>query len=97
VSTSPPPDPREGRFDGLARAMTVATVLATAAAVAGAALPGPAGTLAGATMVVVLVAAPLLRVLWLVQRWARRGDRRFAAVGLGVLVVVAVGTVLATV
>jgi hypothetical protein len=42
----------------------------------------------GVATVVVLVIAPIGRVLWLLVRWTRRGDRRFAvaaAVLLGVM------------
>lgn len=90
-----PFDPRRGRFDALSRSMTAAMVLASAAAVLGVLLPGRAGELAGLVMVVVLVATPLARVLWLVGRWFRRGDPRYAAVGVGVLAIVAAGALLA--
>jgi uncharacterized membrane protein len=43
----------------------------------------------------VLVAAPLVRVVWLVRRWLARGDRRYAAVGVAVLVVIAGGVLIA--
>ncbi len=38
---------------------------------------------------------PLVRVAWFARRWWVRGDRRFAIVALGVLVVVAAGALLA--
>ncbi len=49
------------------------------------------GRAAGIGMIALLIAIPLVRVLWLVVRWWSRGDRRFALVGVFVLFVVAVG------
>jgi hypothetical protein len=46
---------------------------------------------AGIAMVAVFVVAPLGRVLWLIVRWQRRGDRRFALVGVVLLAVVLTG------
>jgi hypothetical protein len=64
---------------------------ATAIAVVGSAIavlvPGRVGQAAGAAVVATLVAAPLLRVLWLAVRWVRRGDLLFAGVA-GVLLVI---------
>jgi len=42
---------------------------------------------AGAAIVIVLV-APVLRIIWLANRWFRRGDPRFGWVAIGVLGVV---------
>jgi hypothetical protein len=42
-------------------------------------------------MVAVFVAAPLGRVIWLMVRWQRRGDWRFALVGAVLLAVVLTG------
>lgn len=88
----PGPDPRADRFDALGRWLGVglwATVLATLLAVL---VGGAVGDAFGTAAIVVLVAVPLARVAWFVLRWARRGDRRYALVGAGVLLVVAVGT-----
>lgn len=49
---------------------------------------------AAAGLLALLVAIPLVRVAWLVVRWFRRGDRRYAAVGLFVLAVAALGWLL---
>lgn len=90
----PPPDPRADRFFGLERwlrtALLAAGILATASLVAG----EEYGPDLGALTIAVLVGVPLGRVLWLVLRWSRRGDTRFAIVGAGVLGVVAVGALL---
>ena len=94
--SGPPPDPRAGRFTVVARALDLALLLcAVASAVAEVAGHGPTARAAGAALVVLLVGAPVLRVLWLVARWFRRGDPRYALVGLGVLAVMVAGTLLA--
>ncbi|NTU83747.1 MAG: hypothetical protein HGA45_30975 [Chloroflexales bacterium] len=46
---------------------------------------------AAVVMVVVFVAAPIGRILWLMVRWVRIGDWRFALVGAALLAVVATG------
>ena len=58
-------------------------------------LPDPVGDAASVTAVGVVVAVPLMRVAWLAVRWYRRGDRRYAAVAAGVLLIVGAGSVLA--
>lgn len=90
-----PADPRLDRYRpvtvGLRRAVAVVAVLSAGAVV----LPDPVGAWFGVALVTVLIGAPLVRVLWFVVRWFRRGDPRFAFVGIGVLVVIAIGTALA--
>ena len=55
-----------------------------------------AASIALATVVVgAVVATPLLRVLWLVHRWRQEHDRRFVAMGLALLGVIAAGAALA--
>jgi hypothetical protein len=92
---STPPDPRANRYDGLSRGLRVAAYATAVLAVLCTVTAGAVATTAGTVMVVLLVAVPLLRVLWLAQRWIRRGDLRFALVAGGVLTVVALGAVLA--
>ena len=66
--------------------------LAFVAALAGLLLPDPVRAAA------IVVAAPLLRVAWLAIRWYfRGGDRRYAAVAAGLLLVVGAGSVIALV
>jgi uncharacterized membrane protein YhaH (DUF805 family) len=92
VPTGPPPNPRIGRQRYLARALEVLMVLTVIVAGATLVLPGRAGEVAGTAMVAALIAAPVVRVGWLLVRWARLGDRRFAltaAALLGVLLVAA--------
>lgn len=92
-----PLDPRLDRYRPLAAGLQRAVVLSAALAVLAVVLPDPVGAWCGWALVVVLVGAPLLRVLWFVRRWVQRGDPRFALVGVGVLLVVAAGAVLALV
>jgi len=82
-----------GRFQ--APALTWVTRAVFAAGVLGAVLPGDAGTAAASGAVAVIVATPLVRVAWLVARWRREHDRRFAVLGLALLAVVATGAALA--
>lgn len=42
-----------------------------------------------------VIAAPILRVLWLIRRWAQEGDWRFVSIGAGLLGVIAAGAVVA--
>ena len=92
-----PPDPRSGRFERLSTALSVAVAVAAVLVLGALLLPGRAAEVTGGALVAVLIAAPLLRVAWFVHRWFRRGDPRFAFVGLGVLGVVAAGALLALV
>ena len=88
-------DPRFDRFRPLSNALGWALVTVTALAAASVVLPSPWGGRVGVVLVATLVVVPIARVVWLIARWIRRGDRRYAAVGIGVLVVIAVGALLA--
>jgi len=79
----------------MVRALRLFGWVAFGAALAGVVLPDPVGNAASATAVGVVVAVPLLRVAWLAIRWYRRGDRRYAAVAAGLLLIVGAGSVLA--
>ncbi|MGB8862229.1 MAG: hypothetical protein WCC60_23440 [Ilumatobacteraceae bacterium] len=81
---------------GMAGFLRAAVVLAFALAVVGALVPGAVGRASCVAMVAVIVAVPLVRVIALGVHWLRAGDRRFAAAAGGLMVVVAVGTVLAS-
>lgn len=81
-----------GRYQGpgltwLTRMLIVAGVLA-------AVLPGAAGVWLATAAVATVVAAPLVRVAWLVFRWSQEHDRRFIGIGLALLGVVATGALL---
>ena len=90
-----PVDPRLDRYRPLTRALLWALVACVALSGAAVVLPDPIGRWVGVAVVALLVGAPVARVLWLVARWFRRGDTRFALVGCGVLSVIAAGVVLA--
>ncbi len=92
---SPPTDPRADRFARLSSALGIAVNVAAVLVLGALLLPERVGEVAGGALLVVLVATPLLRVAWFVQRWYRRGDVKFALVGASVLVVVGVGAGLA--
>lgn len=94
-SPDAPLDPRAHRFERLVASLRIAAWIVAALALVTLALPADAGKVPGSVLLAALIVAPLARVAWFVQRWARRGDRRFAAVGFAVLVVVAVGAALA--
>ena len=84
-------------LDQLGKGLFWAVVASAVLAAVGLALPGRVGRDVATAAVVVVVAAPLLRVVWLIVAWWRGGDRRFVAVGLVLLAVVATGFVLALV
>lgn len=93
---SPPADPKASRYTALSKALRVAVWVAVALSLGGVVLPSSVGASLAAALVALLIAVPLARVVWLVQRWFRRGDLRFGLVGLGVLVIVAVGALIAS-
>ena len=78
----------------LAQALRGATIATFVLAIVGL-TPGRVGDVAGAIAVGMVVAAPLLRVLWLMIRWARARDARFAAMAAALLVIVLGGAALA--
>lgn len=77
-----------------APALTWLTRLVVVVGVLGAALPGGAGIAVATVAVAAVMAAPLLRVLWLVFRWKQERDHRFIAVGIGLLAVIGLGALL---
>ena len=86
------PDPFANRQVRLVRALQVATVVAAILSAVGL-FAEPAAVAA----VAVLIAAPMLRVAWLAQRWRRRGDPRFAFTAVALLLLVGSAPVLAAV
>ncbi len=65
----------------LARLIGRATYALMAAALAGVLLGGQMGLFVDGIVVVTFALVPWLRVLWLVQRWQKIGDKRFALAG----------------
>lgn len=85
----------DSQVRGTGRAMQIAAIVAFGLAAVGALLPGAVGRAAAIAVVAFIVAVPLLRVVSLGVHWQRIGDRRFAGVALGLLVIVATGSVIA--
>ena len=71
----------------LSRILQIALVVTFVFALGGAFIPGSIGTVSGTACIVILIAAPVLRVGWLVVDWARLGDTRFAVLGGALLLV----------
>jgi hypothetical protein len=94
VSSGIPTDPKEGRQRTLVAFLRAAIVAVAAFAVAGLVAPEPWDRRVGNVVVGLLVSVPAGRAAWLVVRWVRKGDRRFAAVGVVLLAVMASGYVL---
>lgn len=91
-----PDDPRLERYRPLSRLVSSGIFAVGLLAVLALAAPAAVAEPLGAAMVVFLAAIPLLRVAWLVGRWFRRGDPRFALLGLLVISVPVIGLLLAT-
>ena len=81
-----------GHYQGPALTWLTRTVIVTG--VLGAALPGGVGVAIATASVAAVVAAPLVRVAWLVFRWTQERDRRFVVLGSALLAVVAAGAAL---
>lgn len=82
-----------GHYQG--PALTWLTRLLVVLGLLGAALPGDARIAVATATVAGVVAAPLLRIAWLVFRWVQEHDTRFVVIGLALLAVVGTGAVLA--
>jgi hypothetical protein len=91
IGSVAPPNPRADRQRFLVAYLRVALAAAFVIGVLELILPEDLRDEAATVMVAVFVAAPIGRVLWLMVRWARRGDWRFALVGGALLAVVATG------
>ena len=89
-----PPNPREERFrpmgEFLLAELVAVIILAALSLVADERVSGASGV----GMIALLVAIPLLRVIWLVGRWYSRRDFRYSATGAFVLCVVLAGYLL---
>ena len=83
----PPLDPREERFRPLVSFLRAGIALVATLGVLALLVGGELGEDLAAALVVLLVVLPLVRVTWFVARWYRRGDLRFALVGVIVLLV----------
>jgi len=72
--------------DAFARITTGVLVVAVISAAVGVVVAGDFGRVLDSLAVIALAALPGLRVVVLAVRWARAGDRRYAAAALGLLV-----------
>ncbi len=78
-------------------ALRIISAVVIGAAAASLAVPAPLDERLAAGALVLVAATPLVRVGWLIFRWAQEGDRRFAALGVALLMVVAVGAISAAI
>ena len=79
----------------LSRILSVALAVTFLFAFGGAFIPGTAGQWSGTACIAVLIAAPVLRVAWLVVDWTRIGDLRFSLLGSTLLMILAFSGVIA--
>jgi len=93
IGVGPAPNHRRGRQRFLIVYLRVTLIGAFLIGVAELLLPTETQDEAGVVMVAVLIAAPLGRIVWLLVRWLRIGDWRFALVGAVLLGVVATGLI----
>ena len=91
IGDGAPHNPRAGRQRFLVAYLRVALIAAFVIGVLELVLPVDLRDEAAIVMVALFIAAPIGRVVWLMVRWARRGDWRFAVVGGVLLAVVATG------
>lgn len=84
-------------LDSLAGALWWTALTAAGLGAVALLLPGALGIAVAVAAVTVIVAGPLLRVVWLIAAWARTGDQRFVLTGCVLLAVVAAGAALAVV
>lgn len=75
-------------------ALRFATRLGFALGLVGVVGLGRVSTIAAGAAVALVIATPMVRVLWLIRRWASEGDRRFVLTGTALLVVVAAGAII---
>lgn len=76
----------------LRRATQLVLLLSVIASV----LPGDARDVVAWTAIGLVIAAPLLRLLWLLHRWRQEQDTPFVLLGAAVLLVVGTGAALAS-
>lgn len=81
-------DSRGGRQDDLALFLRIALGALLALSLAGALASARVSHDVGQAITVLLVGLPLLRLVWLLVRWIRKGDRRFTLLLLSLLSVV---------
>lgn len=88
--TEPIRDPREGRQRSLVLFLQVALGVVLALSLLSVVLPDDLARAFGVATVAVLVAVPLVRIVWLAVRWVLKHDYRFAAAAAVLAVIVGV-------
>lgn len=81
----------EERFRLIAQVMRAVLAFVAILAFGSAVAPEPWSGALGQMAVASLIAAPLLRVLWMAVRWIRRRDYKYSAVALGVFTLAMIG------
>jgi hypothetical protein len=94
MSAAMPDDPRLGRQRAIATYLRVALFAVLVIACAVVVAPDSWEIDLGRVMVAVLIVAPIGRILWLLARWTRRGDRRYALAAVALLAVMGTALVL---
>jgi hypothetical protein len=87
-------DPRLGRQRAIVAYLRVALVAVLVIACGAVVAPDSWEIDLGRVMVGVLIVAPVGRVVWLLVRWTRRGDRRYALAAVALLAVMGAALVL---
>lgn len=87
--TEPIRDPREGRQRSLVHFLRAALVVVVVLSLLSVVLPGRASRGLGIATVAVLVAVPLVRIVWLALRWVLKRDYRYAAAAALLAIIVA--------
>lgn len=64
-------------------------------ALGGAFIPGAIGERLGSSCIVLLMVAPIVRIVWLSIDWFREGDNRFALFGITLLLVLSCSATIA--
>lgn len=101
MNTTPPAwhptaDPAQAERERVfGRRSRQAVLLVGVLALCGALIPGDAGRMLAGTAIAVVVAIPLVRVVWLIMLWRAQRDRRFVWSGLALLGVVILGVIAA--
>lgn len=93
-----PHDPRAERFSGLLRVLRVERIVLSV--LAAAAILAPTGAITdvlGALALLGVIASAPTRVVWLAQRWLRKGDRLYGALALVLVCLPIAGLILSLV
>lgn len=77
--------------------ISVALIVGAVLALIGVLVPGDWGVSLATAAIVVVTAIPILRVAWLVKRWLGQRDTKYAWAAVLLLVLVALGPVIALV